>query len=178
MDWASQSVALDNTKVSLRRFNAPMQRTIISIRLRMRRTSRPGLASKLDIRLMVAAVVWAVSFLFSDKPKQRIESADDVHTIVASDLVFENMTLNSLSNTPFTISQCTTFSGTAGNCSSSEFQIKDIVWASTTGTTSSADVASFQCSAVKPCTNLTIEDVSLTTVSTNDVTSGICVGMW
>ncbi|RAO69202.1 uncharacterized protein BHQ10_005214 [Talaromyces amestolkiae] len=96
----------------------------------------------------------------------------------ASDLVFENMTLNSLSNTPFTISQCTTFSGTAGNCSSSEFQIKDIVWASTTGTTSSVDVASFQCSAVKPCTNLTIEDVSLTTVSTGDVTRklGIVTG--
>lgn len=91
------------------------------------------------------------------------------HSLVASDIVFEDMSLYNLSGTPFTISQCTTFSGTAGNCSSSEFQIGNITFASISGTTSStSDVASFQCSAVEPCANLAIENVLVVDASSGD----------
>jgi galacturan 1,4-alpha-galacturonidase len=89
---------------------------------------------------------------------------------VASDLFFESMHAESLRGPAFAISQCTTFSGAAGNCSSSEFQLYDITFQSVTGTTTSNDVASFQCSAVKPCESISIldEHLVLTNGSTAD----------
>jgi galacturan 1,4-alpha-galacturonidase len=66
----------------------------------------------------------------------------------------------------FAISQCTTFSDAVGNCSSSLFELYDITFASTTGTLTSNVVASFQCSAEKPCENISILDEQLT-VSSN-----------
>lgn len=76
------------------------------------------------------------------------------------------MQATNLRSAPFTISQCTTFSGAKGNCTSSKFQIYDISFKSIQGTTSgTTDVASFQCSAVEPCKNLTITDVDLVLAS-------------
>jgi galacturan 1,4-alpha-galacturonidase len=87
-------------------------------------------------------------------------------SIVAADLLFEDMQATNLRSAPFTISQCTTYSGTEGNCTSSKFEIYDISFKSIQGTTEgTTDVASFQCSAVKPCTNLVITDVDLVVAS-------------
>lgn len=79
----------------------------------------------------------------------------------ASDIVATNLKTNNLKGAPFTISQCTTFSGASGNCTNSKFQIRDLVFTDISGTVDSAEVASFQCSAVAPCEDITIENVSL-----------------
>lgn len=82
-------------------------------------------------------------------------------TTDASDIVATNLKTNNLKGAPFTISQCTTFSGASGNCTNSKFQIRDLVFTDISGTVDSAEVASFQCSAVAPCEDITIENVSL-----------------
>ncbi|KAI0535690.1 pectin lyase-like protein [Xylaria digitata] len=51
--------------------------------------------------------------------------------------------------------------GAAGNCTSSQFQIRDITITGLKGTTKSSQVASLQCSAVAPCTNISILDTEL-----------------
>ncbi|OOF91849.1 glycoside hydrolase family 28 protein [Aspergillus carbonarius ITEM 5010] len=79
----------------------------------------------------------------------------------ASDITATNLMTNNLKGTPFTISQCTTFSGASGNCTNSKFQIRDLAFTGISGTSESADVASFQCSAIAPCENITIEKVDL-----------------
>ncbi|RAH52084.1 exopolygalacturonase B [Aspergillus piperis CBS 112811] len=79
----------------------------------------------------------------------------------ASDIVATNLKTNNLKGAPFTISQCTTFAGASGNCTNSKFQIRDLVFTDISGTVDSAEVASFQCSAVAPCEDITIENVSL-----------------
>lgn len=65
---------------------------------------------------------------------------------------------------PFSITQCTTFSGVAGNCSTSLFQIEDVAFSNAEGTETADPIASLQCSAAAPCTNITITgmDLSLT----------------
>jgi hypothetical protein len=74
-----------------------------------------------------------------------------------------NLTAKGLRGAAFAISQCTRFSGAPGqgNCTNSEFQIKNVVIDGLSGTSESTRVASLQCSAVEPCTNITIIDTSL-----------------
>lgn len=79
----------------------------------------------------------------------------------ASDMTFHDLKATALRGPAIAISQCTTFSGTAGNCTSSKFQLRDLSFANLTGTTTSADVASLQCSAVKPCEKIQITGVDL-----------------
>ncbi|KAJ5741008.1 pectin lyase-like protein [Penicillium malachiteum] len=79
---------------------------------------------------------------------------------VASDFLFEGFT-GTLRGAPFSISQCTTFSGASGNCTSSKFQIRDVTFKDIKRTSSTEEVASFQCSAVKPCENISVEGVDL-----------------
>lgn len=50
-------------------------------------------------------------------------SSDDA--IVARNITFEDFSFHSLRGPPFSITQCTTFSGTAGNCSSSACRCTD-----------------------------------------------------
>jgi hypothetical protein len=76
-------------------------------------------------------------------------------------MIFEDLSATALRGPAIAISQCTTFSGTAGNCTSSKFQLRDLAFKNLSGTTTSADVASFQCSAVKPCENISITGVDL-----------------
>jgi hypothetical protein len=83
------------------------------------------------------------------------------HVKVASGLIIEDIKAQGLRGSAFSISQCTTFGAVAGNCTSSKFQIEDISFLSIHGTTTTSQVASFQCSAVKPCKNIAISDVSL-----------------
>ncbi|CEJ54908.1 hypothetical protein PMG11_01195 [Penicillium brasilianum] len=80
---------------------------------------------------------------------------------VASDMIFEDLKATALRGPAIAISQCTTFSGTAGNCTSSKFQLRDLSFRNLIGTTTSEDVASLQCSVVKPCENISITGVDL-----------------
>ncbi|KAF9887415.1 hypothetical protein FE257_010270 [Aspergillus nanangensis] len=82
----------------------------------------------------------------------------------ASDMVFRNLQARNLRGSAFAISQCTRFSGAPGdgNCTNSKFEIRDLTVKNLTGTTTSSRVASLQCSAVAPCTNIGLLDVDLT----------------
>lgn len=76
---------------------------------------------------------------------------------------FSNLTATALRGSAVAISQCTRFIGAPGdgNCTNSQFQIRDITVANLRGTTESERVASLQCSAVAPCTSLGLIDVDL-----------------
>ncbi|TGO66604.1 hypothetical protein BOTNAR_0058g00260 [Botryotinia narcissicola] len=78
----------------------------------------------------------------------------------AKNTTFENFSFHSLRGPPFSISQCTTFSGTVGNCSSSAFQISDLNMYNIFGSMTNP-ITSFQCSAVAPCTDITMENINV-----------------
>lgn len=82
---------------------------------------------------------------------------------VTSDLTLRNLTAKGLRGAAFAISQCTRFSGAPGqgNCTNSQFQIRKVAIEGLSGTSKSAKVASLQCSAVAPCTDINIADTSL-----------------
>lgn len=63
----------------------------------------------------------------------------------------------------FAISQCTRFRGAPGdgNCTNSEFHVSDITVKNLIGTTKSRNVASLQCSAVRPCDKISLLDIDL-----------------
>ncbi|GAQ05909.1 alpha-L-rhamnosidase rgxB [Aspergillus lentulus] len=82
-------------------------------------------------------------------------------TIGASDISASNLHAYNLRGAPFTISQCTTFARAPSNCTSSKFQIWDLRIEDVTGSSKTDVVASFQCSAVKPCTDIQIRNVNL-----------------
>ncbi|KAF8855626.1 pectin lyase-like protein [Acephala macrosclerotiorum] len=66
----------------------------------------------------------------------------------------------------FYITQCTTFSGVAGDCNTSLFNLRDIHFTNITGDVGTSYIASMQCSADSPCSEIDIEDVNLTDVAT------------
>jgi galacturan 1,4-alpha-galacturonidase len=61
----------------------------------------------------------------------------------------------------FYITQCTTFSGVAGDCNTSLFNIHDVKVTNITGYVGTSYIASMQCSADSPCTGIEIEDVNV-----------------
>ena len=75
---------------------------------------------------------------------------------------------------PFTISQCTTFSGVAGNCNSSLFEIEDVTFETAIGTVLSDPIASLQCSADAPCSNITIQGIDLKLVNGTEASGYNC----
>ncbi|KZV96901.1 glycoside hydrolase family 28 protein [Exidia glandulosa HHB12029] len=79
---------------------------------------------------------------------------------LARNLTFTDFTLYNNSGV-FAISQCTTFSGAAGDCNSSHFQLSDLHFTNVRGTVSTPNVALLQCSAAAPCSDIEIEDVSV-----------------
>ncbi|RHZ58010.1 putative exo-polygalacturonase [Aspergillus thermomutatus] len=79
----------------------------------------------------------------------------------ASDISGSNLYAYNLRGPAFSISQCTSFSGAAGNCTSSKFQIWGLRIADIAGSSNTDVVGSFQCSAVKPCKNIEIVNVNL-----------------
>lgn len=83
--------------------------------------------------------------------------------LVASDMELKNLTTAGLRGAAFAISQCTRFSGApgVGNCTNSEFQIRNVEIDGLNGDSKSTRVASLQCSAVAPCTNITMANVGL-----------------
>lgn len=94
--------------------------------------------------------------------------------IDASDMTFSDLAATGLRGPAFAISQCTTFSGTAGNCTSSKFQLLDLSFKDISGTSTSDDVASFQCSAVKPCENIQVTGVDLVSSNGTRVDQYLC----
>lgn len=93
----------------------------------------------------------------------------------ASDLSFTNLYGTLFRGAPIAISQCTTFSGASGNCTSSKFELENITYANLTGSTTTNTVASLQCSGVEPCHDITITGMDLTINSTTtEAASYLC----
>lgn len=88
--------------------------------------------------------------------------------IDVSNMTIENLVTNGIGGAAVSIGQCTTFSSSSvpTNCSNSLVQIHDVAVTNVTGTTKSTDVASLQCSAVKPCYNIELDDINLRIAST------------
>ncbi|KAF1925936.1 glycoside hydrolase family 28 protein [Didymella exigua CBS 183.55] len=102
---------------------------------------------------------------------QHNDQFETVENIRAEDIYFEdtlhafywkNQTVNARGGL-FTISQCTRFSGAprVGNCTNSNFQIRDVDIRCLRGTTNGRRVLSLQCSAVSPCTDIALSDVNV-----------------
>jgi len=72
-----------------------------------------------------------------------------------------DFTLSGLRGTPFAITQCTTFSGVAGDCNSSLFKLQNITFENVVGTIEADPIASLQCSADAPCVNIGMVDLDL-----------------
>ncbi|KAL2820552.1 galacturan 1,4-alpha-galacturonidase B [Aspergillus cavernicola] len=81
----------------------------------------------------------------------------------ASNMLFKNLKVSNMRGSAVAISQCTRFIGApgTGNCTNSQFQIRDITIAGLKGTTGSSRVTSFQCSAEAPCTDLGMFGIDL-----------------
>lgn len=144
------------------------KRFVITDMIHCRHTSKLGLASKSVTHQMAAEVVLVVSDAIMGPGKvgclyslRRTDFYGFTHSD-ATNLSFTNLYGTSFRGAPFSISQCTTFSGTAGNCTSSKFELKDIAFANFDGTASSLKLASLQCSGVAPCHDITITNVTLT----------------
>ncbi|CAI7626411.1 unnamed protein product [Penicillium pancosmium] len=87
-----------------------------------------------------------------------------------------NLKATGLRGAAFAVSQCTRFSGApgVGNCTNSQFQIENVAIENLSGTTQSTRVASLQCSAVAPCTDITIADVDLHLANNTEANSYLC----
>lgn len=83
------------------------------------------------------------------------------YLIDAKNIRLRNFTLENVRNTPISISQCTTFSGAAGDCNSSLFKISDISFTDIKGTIQRNPFCSFQCSGAVGCENFEIDDMQL-----------------
>ncbi|KAF2250322.1 glycoside hydrolase family 28 protein [Trematosphaeria pertusa] len=94
----------------------------------------------------------------------------------AQNMHLKNLTVEGLRGAAFSISQCTRFSGApgVGNCTNSQFQIRDVDIDGLKGTTKSSRVASLQCSAVKPCTDIELYDVDLEFANGTSAASYLC----
>jgi galacturan 1,4-alpha-galacturonidase len=81
----------------------------------------------------------------------------------------EDFTLDGVRSSAASITQCTTFSGTAGDCDSSKFVLENITIQGFTGTIDSTYVANMQCSEDSGgCQNIEFEDIDLTDSSSGD----------
>ncbi|KAI2465773.1 galacturan 1,4-alpha-galacturonidase B [Annulohypoxylon bovei var. microspora] len=94
----------------------------------------------------------------------------------ASDMDFADLLVTGIRGAAVSISQCTRFSGAPGdgNCTNSGFQILDIAVRNMSGTTRSNQIASLQCSAVKPCTDIGLFDIDLKFVNGTSATDYLC----
>ncbi|KAK0477647.1 pectin lyase fold/virulence factor [Armillaria novae-zelandiae] len=72
----------------------------------------------------------------------------------AKNITFRDFVLQDLTDSVAHITQCTSFSGAAGGCDTSLFQISDVTWASSVGNVASGYLAKLQCSGAAPCTGI------------------------
>ncbi|KAB2573379.1 Alpha-L-rhamnosidase rgxB [Lasiodiplodia theobromae] len=81
----------------------------------------------------------------------------------------EDFTFSELERYPFYITQCTTFSGTTGDCDSSLFEISNMTLRDWTGDANTSYKAWLDCSeASGGCTDITMSGVDLTNTETGD----------
>ncbi|KAI1097318.1 pectin lyase fold/virulence factor [Jackrogersella minutella] len=94
----------------------------------------------------------------------------------ASKMDFADLYVSGMRGAAFSITQCTRFSGAPGegNCTNSEFQIRNITVRTMSGMTKSNQVASLQCSAVKPCTDIDLFDIDLKFANGTEATDYLC----
>ena len=90
-----------------------------------------------------------------------VDVRTDLHS--ASDIKLKDLTAKGLREAAVATSQCARFSGATGqgNYTIPEFQVKNLAIEGLSGTGKSTRAASLQCSAVAPCTNITITDTTL-----------------
>ncbi|KUJ21632.1 glycoside hydrolase family 28 protein [Mollisia scopiformis] len=80
----------------------------------------------------------------------------------ARNVTFTNFHMrNSTKKGVFYITQCTTFSGVAGDCNSSLFNVRDVRFENATGLVGTDYVADLQCSAASPGEGIEIKGVDL-----------------
>ncbi|USW56092.1 Putative glycoside hydrolase, family 28, pectin lyase/virulence factor [Septoria linicola] len=84
----------------------------------------------------------------------------------AKNISFTNFELEDV-NLAWAISQCTSYNGQRGDCNSSDFQISDMHWGKAKGTLKGDRVATLQCSAEAPCTNINLFDNDLWALDQN-----------
>lgn len=83
-----------------------------------------------------------------------------------------NFTMNGGRGYPFSISQCTSYSGATGSCDTSTFKISNVVLQNITGTVASSIVGNMQCSsAAGGCDDVEITNVDLINTSSANATS-------
>lgn len=135
MDLVLPLGVLDSTMEPSRPYGACTQRETLTTTPCMPRTLKLGQESKWDIHQMEVAEALVVCCIHTHRERCSPFKTNTFLSIVAADLLFEEMQATNLRSAPFTISQCTTFSGDEGNCTSSKFQICDISFKSIKGTT-------------------------------------------
>ncbi|KAI0762754.1 pectin lyase-like protein [Fomes fomentarius] len=77
----------------------------------------------------------------------------------ARNIVFRDFNVTNITHGIAQISQCTSFDGQTGDCDSSTFRLSNITWTNITGSVANNLLASLQCSAAAPCTDITIAGV-------------------
>ncbi|KAH7397380.1 extracellular exo-polygalacturonase-like protein [Pyrenochaeta sp. MPI-SDFR-AT-0127] len=94
----------------------------------------------------------------------------------ARGMTLKNLTTKAMRGGGFTVSQCTRFSGApgVGNCTNSQFQVRDVTIDGFKGTTRDRRVLSLQCSAVAPCTNIALSDVDIRYSNGTTVPNYLC----
>ncbi|KAL9625539.1 MAG: hypothetical protein Q9160_000250 [Pyrenula sp. 1 TL-2023] len=97
----------------------------------------------------------------------------------ARNVTFEDFTIEGATDSAFAISQCTTFSGAAGDCDSSLFQLRDFHFGPVMGTLASGNtkVASLQCSKAAPCRGVEITGVDLRLANGTAAGQYLCSGV-
>ncbi|KAI0021183.1 pectin lyase fold/virulence factor [Xylariomycetidae sp. FL0641] len=92
----------------------------------------------------------------------------------AKNITFKGFELDNVSQA-WLITQCTSYNGVAGGCDTSEFKVEDMHWGDTVGTLKGNTVASLDCSAAAPCTNIDISNNNLTVAGSGDpATAFLC----
>lgn len=89
---------------------------------------------------------------------------------------FYNLQVSDITSAPLAITQCEAYNGASPNCTNSKFQFRDLSFYNISGTSQSADIASFSCSAVEPCEGISIYDVDVEVYSNGTAATGYLCG--
>ncbi|KAF2849594.1 glycoside hydrolase family 28 protein [Plenodomus tracheiphilus IPT5] len=94
----------------------------------------------------------------------------------AANMVMKNFTTKDMRGGAFTISQCTRFIGAPGqgNCTNSQFQVRDVSIKGLKGITKDRRVVSLQCSGIAPCSNIRLDDIDLRYANNTKAPSYLC----
>lgn len=94
----------------------------------------------------------------------------------AENMSMKNLTVKGMRGAAFSISQCTRFIGApgTGNCTNSQFQVRDVDIQGMKGTTKDRRTVSLQCSAVAPCKNISLSGIDLKYSNGTSVANYLC----